>query len=309
MAPTLPHAHPHALPGVAHAPSGMPLPATGPVEAARPHTGVRKWLDVIGGVAFAMFVFQLMRSSGLGTLGADPSNPWTAVGSEFVFLVAALLTGLVLKSGIRHDISWRSTFEGLKLDWPELAHALWMLAGVHMLIGHFIINASTLWMALAVGTVEEFFFRVVLLGWLVTRVSAPAALTISSVVFGVAHTQLLTTGNFAAASVADFVNVAPQTAGGFVLGAIYLRTRNPIGPILAHAAWDFPIFMYSQATIGGGGAVPALSVPQLLPWLGYIIYGLWLIRDGVSLSGRVDPVGCSCSGPCTAHPQHYARQG
>jgi membrane protease YdiL (CAAX protease family) len=272
----------------------MLLPAGTPVEAIRPQTGARQVFDVIGGVAFALLVFEIMRWHGLRWLHIDPRDPWANVGAEVIFLIPALLVGLVLKSGIRHDISVRSTFEALKLDWPELTMALWTLASVHAMIGTYLITPGTLWLALAVGTVEEFFFRVVLLGWLVTRVSAPAALVISSLLFGFAHSQFLTAGDWAHLGLADIVNVVPQISGGFVLGAIYLRTRNPIGPILAHAMWDFPLFMQQEAIFGGGGIggdVPLISVPQMLPWLGFIVYGLWLIRDGVPLAGRIEPVG------------------
>jgi len=284
-------AHPHALPGTIRAPAGMPLPAAATLEAPRGEVGLRQWLDVAGGVAFALLIGIICRNVGneliAGQVGWAPIIAW-----ESVWLVAAILCAPLMPSAIRHDISWRSTFEGLALDWPELLYATWVLGTFVALIGALVLDAGPIGLALSVGIAEEFIFRVLLLGWLVGKLPAPHALAVSSLVFGLAHLHEL--------SLVGVLNVVPQTAGGFVLGAVYLRTRNPIGPILAHAYWDFPYFMALGVVSGGSTAAGMPTVASLAPWIGFIIYGLWLVRHGVPLTGRVDPVGCSC-GDCGVH--------
>jgi membrane protease YdiL (CAAX protease family) len=276
------HAHPHALPGTAHAPAGMLLPALGPVDAPRGEGGLRAALDVAGGIAFVLVIGILCMNAGsLVFAGGD----WVSVIAwETVWLVAAMLCAPLMPSGIRHDISWRSTWEGLALEWPEILYATWVLGIYVQYLGELRLDAGPIALALAVGTAEEFIFRVLLLGWLVSKLPAPHALAISAVVFGVAHLKEL--------SVLGLLSIAPQTAGGFVLGAVYLRTRNPIAPILVHAYWDFPYFMAMGAGVSGGSTEAGMpTVVELTPWIAFMIYGLWLVRDGISVVGRVTPIG------------------
>jgi len=290
-------AHPHALQGTAFSPAGQFLPAVGGVEARRHDTSMRAWLDVAGGVALALFVGVLCMKVPATWFGSDGMGWVPAIAWESVWLVAAILLSVVMPSGIRHDISVKSTIEGLKLDWPELMYATWVLGLYAAYIGELRLDMAPLGLALAVGTAEEFIFRVLLLGWLVSKVPAPTALAISSVVFGLAHIDEI--------SLAGVLACAPQTAGGFVLGAVYLRTRNPIAPILAHAFWDYPYFMGMAAGVSGGGGVGGMPMPtvgELVPWIAFTVYGLWLVRHGVPLVGRVEPVGCTCEGPsCAVH--------
>jgi membrane protease YdiL (CAAX protease family) len=190
--------------------------------------------------------------------------------------------------------------QGLALDWPELLYASWILGIYIQYIGELRLDPGPIALALAVGTAEEFIFRVLLLGWLVTKLPAPNALALSAAVFGIAHLNEV--------SLLGFMSVLPQTAGGFVLGAVYLRTRNPIPVILAHAYWDFPYFMAMGAGVSGGSTAAGMpTVLDIVPWLGFIVYGLWLVRDGIPMVGRVDPVSCTCSsGRCREHEQLLA---
>ncbi|MCW2950367.1 MAG: Abortive infection protein [Thermoleophilia bacterium] len=274
-------AHPHALRHAWHAPAGALLPAAGTLEVPRPHTGLRSWCDVAGGIAFAMFIAICCMRVGTALFAGAGWMP--VIAWESVWLMAAIACSRLLPNGIRHDISWRSTLHGLALDWPELAYAASTLVFMSMQIGGFRLAAGPVGLALAVGTAEEFIFRVLMLGWLVTRLPAPQALAVSSVVFGLAHLHEL--------SPIGLVSVLPQTAGGFVLGAIYLRTRNPLGGILAHAFWDYPYFMALGVVSGGSTAGGMPPLVQLAPWLGFLVYGLWLVRDGIPLVGRISPVG------------------
>jgi len=83
------------------------------------------------------------------------------------------------------------------------------------------------------------------------------------------------------------LSVMPQFSGGMILGAIYLRTRNPLGNILAHAAWDFPIFLAYGAGVAGGSTAAGLpSVLSLVPWMVLSAYGLYLVREGTNVAGR-----------------------
>ncbi|MCW2955915.1 MAG: Abortive infection protein [Thermoleophilia bacterium] len=259
----------------------MPLPAHASMEVPRGLPGWRGLLDVAGGVAFATLIGLICtRAGSLFFTGGGwiPVITW-----ESVWLVAAILCAPLMPSAIDHDISWRSTLEGLKLDWPELVYATWILGIYTAHLGMIRLDAGPIALSLSVGVAEEFIFRVLLLGWLVGRVSAPAALTISSVVFGVAHLNEF--------SVLGLASVIPQTAGGFVLGAVYLRTRNPIAPILAHAYWDFPYFMVIGMGVTGGSTERGMpTVLDIAPWLAFIVYGLWLVRHGVATAGRADSV-------------------
>jgi membrane protease YdiL (CAAX protease family) len=287
------HAHPHALPGVSHAPAGMRLPAIGTVEAPRADDRLRNALDVVGGVCFALLVGTLCMRAGSLVFGG---SGWVqAIAWETVWLVAAIVCSPLMPSGIRHDISLRSTVDGLLLDWPELLYATWILGVYVQYLGELRLDAGPIALALAVGTAEEFIFRVLLLGWLVTKLPVPHALALSAVVFGSAHLQEL--------SIVGILSVVPQTAGGFVLGAVYLRTRNPIPVILAHAYWDWPYFMALGAGVSGGSTDAGMpSVLDLAPWMAFIVYGLWLVRHGVPMVGRVDPIGCRCTdGGCPIH--------
>ena len=75
------------------------------------------------------------------------------------------------------------------------------------------------WPALLIGALEEeFFYRVVLLGWLATRWHWSIALLVSSAVFAVPH------GNPVA------------FLGGLGLGLIYLQSRSLLAAFIAHVA-------------------------------------------------------------------------
>lgn len=79
--------------------------------------------------------------------------------------------------------------------------------------------ALAFWPALLISALEEeFFYRVVLLGWLATRWHWSIALLVSSAVFAVPH------GNPVA------------FLGGLGLGLIYLQSRSLLAAFIAHVA-------------------------------------------------------------------------
>ena len=237
-------------------------------------------MDVLGGTIFTILVGLIMVN--IGSLLFYGSGWAISMGWETVWIMTALLCAPLMPSGIVHDISMRSTLFGIKLDLPELVIpclTLYQVMQTGVQHGWF----GPLGYALSVGAAEEIVFRVLLLGWLITRLETAPALLVSSAVFGLAHMHEL--------SLVGVMSVVPQFSGGLLLGAIYLRTRNPIGPILCHAAWDFPIFLALGNGVSGGGTEAGMpSVGSVLFWLLFGVYGLWLVRHGVPAAGRHEPI-------------------
>jgi membrane protease YdiL (CAAX protease family) len=261
----------------------MLLPAAGVVERPRGEGGtLRALLDVAGGIVFVLFVSFVVIAL---ARGAFVGGSWTGViGWESVWLIAAMLCAPLMPSGIHHVVSWRSTIEGLALSWPQLVYGTIVFASFAAYVGGVRLLPGPLGLALAVGVAEEFIFRVLLLGWLVSKLPAPQALAVSSCVFGLAHLHAL--------SLLGVISVTPQIGCGFVFGAVYLRTRNPLGSILVHAFWDYPYFMALGIGVSGGGTGAGMPpLLQLAPWLAFMVYGLWLVRFGVPLTGRIEPIG------------------
>lgn len=273
--------HAHMLASGAGLNAGLRLPAFGTVEVPRAQSSIRNLFDVLGGVIFALIVGVI--SMNVGTLIFAGSGWGVAIGWESVWLVAAIICMPLMPSGIQYDISLRSTLEGLKLDLPELIYATAILGMYVEYLGGFNLSAGPIAMALAVGSAEEFIFRVLLLGWLVTKLPAPQALVVSAVVFGAAHLQEV--------SILGLMSIVPQTAGGFVLGAVFLRTRNPIPIILAHAYWDWPYFMALGSSVSGGSTDAGMpTLIGTIPWIAFAIYGLWLVRYEVPMVGRLTAI-------------------
>jgi membrane protease YdiL (CAAX protease family) len=265
--------------GAAALPDGRPLwHAAIDVPNFVQQPRARAVLDVIGGIVFATIVSVMVIRS---TTGLFIDGTWaSAIGWESVWLIAAILVTPFMASGIIPDNSFKATLLGLKLDWPELLYSLYMLVVV-VSIGITGSILGPLGLAFAVGAAEEMIFRVLLLGWLVTRLKPEHALVVSALVFGVGHLQEI--------SLTGLLSVLPQTAGGIVLGAMYLRSRNIASCIIAHAAWDFPIFLAWGLVSGGSVEAGMPSVASLLPWTILAIYGLYLVRHGVDLPGRPAP--------------------
>lgn len=235
-------------------------------------TGVPRDLKSIGYIVAGVFcMYVVMTLMSVLSSAFMQGEGWSgAIGWEAVLVLTALVCARLFPLGIRQVITWRTTLLGLKLELPEILFATYVLIQV-LPYGAPNGIAGPLGMSLAVGTAEELLFRVIVLGWLVTRMDVVAALFISSAIFGLAHLHEL--------SFLGIVSTIPQFAGGMVLGAVYLRTRNIIGPILAHAYWDFPYFLAYGAGISGGGTEAGLPpVSSTLLWTGFVIYALYLVR-------------------------------
>lgn len=234
-------------------------------------------LDVLGGIVCIYFISVIMRTVGQHLF---QGVGWgAAIGWESVWVMTVLAALPVVRLGIEHATTWTTTLRGLALDWPELAFTTLVMLEV-LRMGMPSEWLGPLGFALSVGIAEELLFRVLLLGWLVTKLEVSKALLVSAIVFGLAHLHEL--------SMLGLANIAPQFAGGMLLGAVYLRTRNPIAPILAHAYWDLPYFLAFGNGISGGGTEAGYpSVTQMLTWAAFTIYALWLIRVRVAAGAQV----------------------
>lgn len=264
---------------------GPPMLAAHPVPARpAPRHAVIQVADVFGGLCLA--IIAGLMSAVIGSMVFRGVGWAASIGWETSWLMVCIALVRILPSGIQHDVSARSSAKGVLLDWPEMLFAGYIFIVV---VGELGVGTTLreMWgplgLALSVGAAEEFLFRVLILGWLVTKLDTPVALTVSAFVFGIAHLNEL--------SALGLISVLPQFAGGMVLGACYLRTRNPIGPILAHAAWDFPLFLaYGLGTSGGGTQGGWPSVTEVLMWTAFAVYGLWLVRHDVDAAGRIQPI-------------------
>ena len=89
--------------------------------------------------------------------------------------------------------------------------------------------------AVSNGVMEEVIYRGALLGWSARIMGVGPALVGQAVVFGVAHSGTDVTGPALPLMLA-------MGAGGFLAGAIALRTRSLLLPIAVHVGLDIPIY-------------------------------------------------------------------
>jgi len=101
--------------------------------------------------------------------------------------------------------------------------------------------ASLLLFAIA-ATVEELAFRGYALKWLMWSVGAPAAVVISSIVFGVGH--LLNPG-------ATFFSTLNTALAGILLAVPYLRTRSMWMQIGVHWSWNLVLATIVSLPVSG----------------------------------------------------------
>jgi membrane protease YdiL (CAAX protease family) len=249
-------------------PSALPAPRNRAVVAA----------DVLGGIALAVFAGIIMINfAAIIGLGAAPGAAST-IAWESVWLLAAMFCAPFLPSAVRHNITWNSTGRGFAMNWPEAFIAATLFFPALVSHGAQFGFFGPLGAALAIGAAEEFIFRILLLGWLATRIAPEKAVLVSAIVFGLAHLQEL--------SVLGAMSCISQFAGGVVLGAIYLRTANPLGPILLHGWWDFAIFFAYGMSSGGSTEAGMPSIQDMWFPIAMAIYGMWLMRPSVDSVGR-----------------------
>lgn len=126
-------------------------------------------------------------------------------------VAAAALVGWVLL--LQPDLS---RLAGLLPPWPLLG-----LIGAGA--GFSIVNA----------VLEEVVWRGILQRWLMTFMSAPAAVFVQAVSFGAAHYNGFPSG---------FVGMGLATIWGAMIGALAVRSKGLAAPIVAHVAADAVIF-------------------------------------------------------------------
>lgn len=120
------------------------------------------------------------------------------------------------------------------------------------------------------GVFEEYLFRGLILGILLKSFPHFSktktiwyAVTISSILFGIAHGS-----NFMSQSVSStLVQIFCAISIGFLLSALYLRSGSIIVPMLFHAAWDATIVLVSGSTfanVGSSTFSPLATVGELV---------------------------------------------
>jgi membrane protease YdiL (CAAX protease family) len=207
----------------------------------------------------------------IARIGAEPLQSIVMLGVKlavFVIFPAAILLGLS-----RYRIA---DLAPISQNWRDLYPALWMsLAALLMqsFLGrglHDIREAhlpapvlavatplSFLWMMVAVGVVEEFFFRVLLQERLAAALRSPwGGLVVAAVLFGLLHapgfylrpaaTQEALGPNPSLMMAVGYSIVLTSLAGLF-LGVLWMRTKNFAVVVIVHAAGDF--------------------LPNLVPWV------------------------------------------
>lgn len=102
--------------------------------------------------------------------------------------------------------------------------------------------------ALANGLMEELSYRGALLGWTSRVTGTWLALIGQAVVFGIAHGGADVGGS-------PILLMTALGIGGFLAGAIALRTRSLLIPIAWHVALDLPLYVYLACRVPGDIAI------------------------------------------------------
>jgi len=199
---------------------------------------------------------------GWGLLAAPLADPG---GADCVSLGSppaawrAIEAGLALASLVLLAFMLRARGSDLALQWPNQAVVRVAVVGAVILgpiglllgavlarpfFGAFELDLSRLGFvapamvfAVANGVMEELAYRGALLGW-TARVTGPRFAVIGqAVVFGLAHGGADVGGE-------PIVLMLALGLGGFLSGAIRLRTRSLLLPIAWHVALDLPLYVY-----------------------------------------------------------------
>jgi len=112
--------------------------------------------------------------------------------------------------------------------------------------------ASLLLFAIA-ATVEELSFRGYALKWLIWSIDPPAALVLSSILFGVGH--LLNPG-------ATFFSTVNTALAGLMLAIPYVRTRSMWMQIGLHWSWNFILATVVSLPVSGLNFGPHLFITE-----------------------------------------------
>ncbi len=139
--------------------------------------------------------------------------------------------------------------------------------------------------ALAVGFVEEAFFRGMMLRALIVRGPWQAAI-ISSIFFGIAHLLNVAAGANLAYTL---LQVVYALAIGLMYATLALRTQTILPLIALHGLTDFVGFIALNSTVVTAGVSTLVFVVTAGEIVIYIAYSLVLMRQGKSREPGLEP--------------------
>lgn len=142
---------------------------------------------------------------------------------------------------------------------------------------------ATCMLYIFIGIFEELLMRGLVLNVLTDKYNKTAigiwgSLTLSSLFFGLAHLNNITTG---ASFLGVLVQVIMATAAGMYFGAIYLRTNNIWLVCLIHGFWDLMasiMFLFKGIEYDYGEIISGYSTSNLIPVFGYLFLTIFLLR-------------------------------
>jgi uncharacterized protein len=168
---------------------------------------------------------------------------------ELSFLGVALVWAFAFREPVFSRVYWNKAdfAAGLVAVIPLFLFLAWLMKSrletvvqhrklVHSLFRPLIGEWSILQLAalsLCAGIAEEIFFRGAIQADLAGRIGFKLALVLSSIAFGAAHPVTWTYSIIA-------------TLMGAYLGGLFIWTGNLLGPIVAHAVYDFGALVYLQ---------------------------------------------------------------
>jgi uncharacterized protein len=139
-------------------------------------------------------------------------------------------------------------------------------------------------LALAVGFVEEVFFRGLMLRALLFR-GRWQAVIISSLFFGIAHLFNLASGANLAATL---LQVVYALAIGLMFAALAVRTQTILPLIVIHGLTDFFGFLALNSTVVTAGVSTFTFVTTAGEIVAYIVYSILLMRQVKPQAHEVD---------------------
>ena len=145
------------------------------------------------------------------------------------------------------------------------------------------------------GLFEEVLFRGLVLKILLKKTGGTkngiiGAFVISATLFGIVHSVNL----FWEAPLTVFSSVVFATGGGFFLGAIYLRTKTLIAPILLHGLFNLSSMIWWAFTPNGPTSTSETTLADFL--VTFLIAVLPLVIASFVLLRKVDPEGIAENG-------------
>jgi membrane protease YdiL (CAAX protease family) len=146
---------------------------------------------------------------------------WASVQVDFISIAMGIVAGLIMLAGA--SAITESSFPFAVRMRRDMDRLLGLFRGATL--------PDFLFISVLAGLGEEALFRGVIQGGLVDYVGVPLAITVASVLFGLAHYISRTYVIFA-------------TVLGALFGVLYAWSGNIAVPMIAHAAYDFVALWY-----------------------------------------------------------------